>query len=291
MKKIKLFVTVIPALVILASLYSGCEKEKEYPFNIIVLLDTSDRVSGVKYSDIARDQVVSDIRVCRTIIDVFKDIVRREKFSISESKLRFFVPPQQGIPISSEIKAKLLELGKVPIGSFRDFEKCEDNVVVSINKVYNTIIEKPECQFTGSDIWSWFAYDAERYMLPQYQNYIICLSDGYLDFNEDIQNNREKGTYMVFNNEIRTSNNWREEVNNKYKLLTPQGVNFSSYKYSSQFLMIGIRDRILDGSMRDREIIEAYWKPWLNSMGITPFRFVSSDISREEIKAFLEGVK
>ena len=291
MKKTKMFTTLIPILIILAGLYSGCENEKEYPLNIIILLDTSDRVSELKYPNIALDQVLSDIRVCETIMSAFKDIVRTERFSASESKLRFFVPDQQGIPISFEIKTKLLELGKVPIGSFRNFEDSQKNVTTSIRKMYTTISDKPTEQFTGSDIWSWFAYDAKRYILPQYQNYIICLSDGYLDFNEDIQKNRKKGTYTVFNDEIRTSDTWRDKVNNEYKLLTPEGVNFSSYKYPSQFLMIGIKDRVPDGSMRDREIIKAYWIPWLNSMGITPFDFVPSDISREEIKAFLEGVK
>ena len=293
MKKIKLFHTLVIVVIILLSGYSGCtcdNEEKEDPLNIIVLLDLSDRISKEKYSEIAVQQVENDKLNCGIIIEVFKRIViEDENLDRSKSMLHFLIPEQQGFQIDSEYKRKLLAFGKNPIGNRVNLKQLENDVFETISELYSTIPNKSEVEFTGADIWSWFKHDAGRYLRPGYRNYIICLSDGYLDFNEEIQKEREKGTYMVINEELRKSPDWKDKIRKQYKL-TPAR-DFNDFDYPVQFLMVGIKDRLPDGSSRDRDIIEFYWELWLEAMAIKPFDFYRSEIGKSEIETFLKEVE
>ena len=290
MKKIKVLGTVVTVLAILIVGCGGSKKEKEkvYPANIIVLLDLSDRVSVEKYGEHAREQVNDDKDNCQTIIRTFDDIVRKEAYSNSKSKLRFFVPDQQGFPIDSERKKGLRAFGESPIGNFSKFDDLEIGVTKTIDRLYAEVLTTPDANFTGADIWSWFKDEAKRYLNPEFRNYIICLSDGYLDFDEDIQGRREKGTYIIIDDKLRESDDWEKKVRGEYKLRQPYKVDFGQYKVPVKFLMLGIKDRTPEGSLRDRDILKAYWEPWLESMGIEPVGFYSSDVEKEEIAAFLE---
>lgn len=73
--------------------------------------------------------------------------------------------------------------------------------------------------------------------------------------------------------------------------MPPEGLNLKQYKPPVKFLMLGIKDRTPEGSLRDRDILEAYWEPWLKSMDIEPYGFFPSDVEKKEIVDFLENVK
>ena len=290
MRKIRILGILVPVLAILIAGhgYSQKENEKVYPANIIVLLDLSDRVSVEKYEERAKEQVRDDKDNCEIIIGVFDDIVRKESYSNSKSRLRFFIPDQQGFQIDSKYKKALRAFGKRPIESIADFDTLKLDVIKTIDQLYGEVLTAPQANFTGADIWSWFKYEAERRLDPKSRNYIICLSDGYLDFNEKIQSSREKGTFVTINDELRNSDNWEEKVRGEYKLKQPRGINFSNFEFPVKFVMFGAKDRTSGRSARDRDILTAYWEPWLESMGIESFGLRSSDVEKEEISAFLE---
>ena len=288
MKKIKVLGTLVPVLAILIAGCPNPNKEKVYSTNIIVLLDLSDRVSVEKYEERAKEQVNDDKGNCEIIMEVFDDIIKKEPYTNSKSKLRFFVPDQQGFQIDPNYKKELRVFGESPIGSAANFNGLKSDVIATIGRLYGDVITTPDADFTGADIWSWFKYEAQRYLDPEFRNYIICLSDGYLDFDEKIQDKREKGTYIIIDDALRKSDDWEDKVLNEYKLLTPRGVNFSQYPVPVKFLMLGIKDRTPEGSLRDRDILKAYWEPWLKSMGMEPVGFHSSDVEKGEIASFLE---
>ena len=290
MKKIRVLGTVVT---VLAILIVGCgspkkedENQKALPANIIVLLDLSDRVSVEKYGEPAEEQVNDDKDNSQIILRVFDDIVKKENYDKSQSELRFFVPDQQGFPIDSERKKKLRVFGESPIGNVSKFDEWKESLIQTRDGLYDEVLTAPEANFTGADIWSWFKEEAKRYLKPEFRNYIICLSDGYLDFDENIQRHREKGTYLTIDKDLRESDDWKKKVHDEYKLKTPPKVSF---RFPVKFLMLGIKDRTPEGSLRDRDILIAYWEPWLKSMGIEPFGFYSSDVEQEEIAGFLEA--
>ena len=298
MKKIKVIETliVIFAVLIPGCLgFQGCQKQDdiEPPVNIIVLLDLSDRVSEKKYGNLANEQMDEDINNCQTIIDVYKTIVKDEVFSRSRSTLQFFIPDQQGFPIDSRYKKILRNFGESPIVSANRFRDLEKTIIATINELYREVLPAPRDKFTGADIWIWFKDEAKRYLDPESENYIICLSDGYLDFNKEIQGTREnpgprkKGTYMRIDDALRYSDNWEEKIRKEDKLLSE--VNFREYKIPVQFIIFGFKNRSPKRILHEKDILELHWNLWLESMGIVPHPLYPSDVTKEEIATFLKA--
>ncbi len=79
------------------------------------------------------------------------------------------------------------------------FEEKKENLLKAIDELYQSV--ETENTFTGSDIWKWFRASEALYLKKDMQNYIICISDGYLDFNSDIP--RAKGTYIPYRDVVK----------------------------------------------------------------------------------------
>ena len=159
------------------------------------------------------------------------------------------------------------------------------NLLRAIHELYQHV--DTQDQFTGSDIWSWFRDSAEVYLKTDARNYIICLSDGYLDFNHNIQIRRPEGTYISYRQvaRLRDSLNWRQEFHAEEHSLLGIGKDFSDY--TAKFLMVEITHR----HMLDLEIVKEYWRTWLKSMGITDSQFLPAQddpqVVIKEIKEFV----
>ena len=244
------------------------------PINIVVILDTSDRVAEDKQPG----QVEKDIEVCQTIVNYYHEHCRRKLFFV-RNRLTFIVPNQPGLaPPPSDITKKLRiwptrqDLGK----GLKWFEAKREEVLSSIEQLYSAI--KTQNQFTGSDIWNWFRLHADGYLKKGMRNYIICVSDGYLDFDKSIQENRprigNKTSYMPYSviAELSADPDWRKVYDTEGHGLLEVGQDFAGY--DAKFLMVEMVLR----DMRDNvEIIEHYWRSWLSSMGVSQVEFVYSN--------------
>ena len=116
---------------------------------------------------------------------------------------------------------------------------------------------------------------------------LICVSDGYLDFNVDIP--RAKGTYIPYRDVVKfrkDPTNWEQKFDGEGDGLLKAG-EFSPYY--AKFLMVEINFRY----MLDLPILKKYWRTWLESMGINHTKFVPkpsdyrSNRAIEEIEAFI----
>ena len=100
-------------------------------------------------------------------------------------------------------------------------------------RLYEFVTQHPQ---TGSDIYEWFKYEAEPYFDKGKRNLIICLSDGYLNFDRNIEANRIPDTFMRIR-ELRDDPNWQHRIHNS-EGLKPIGKDFSPYNV--KFLMLEI---------------------------------------------------
>ncbi|MYB01636.1 hypothetical protein F4X90_18470 [Candidatus Poribacteria bacterium] len=143
-------------------------------------------------------------------------------------------------------------------------------LIGAIDELYQSVSKQKV--FTGSDVWKWFRDSAEVYLKPDALNYIICLSDGYLDFNHNIQIERPKRTYISYRQvaKLRETPNWKQKFHTEKHGLLEIGEDFSNYNV--KFLMVEITHR----HMLDLEIVKEYWQTWLKSMGITDSQFLST---------------
>ncbi len=258
--------------------------------NIVVILDTSDRISKEKHPG----QVQRDLDIVTGIVDFFEKLVRDE---LAESekieylhRLTFVVPEQPRVPqIPLDIMEKLTIEDSGNGRSFPEFKKQKSELLPAVKKLYEFV--QGHGQFTGSDIWGWFRSKAEFYLQGDH-NYIICVSDGYLNFDRDIEAKRRKGTYMRVG-ELRHVENWQDKFRREgYGFLPIKEENFSRYNVKFLMVEIALRREQTTGVVytQDTDIIKEYWGTWLTSMGITDSQFIEQlnpEILQKEIKAFI----
>ncbi len=269
------------------------------PINVIIILDTSNRVS----KEINPGQIEKDIEIVKETTAVFNKYVK-ERIEQTElkydSRLRIFIPNQisrKSIP--SELTNKLIikdrggkdGRGHRNIPSVQnDLDKQTKDILETLPKLYEFVLTQKQ---TGSDIWKWFRDELKSYLLPNCHNLILCISDGYLDFDEDIQELREKGTYMDVK-KFRNDPKAIEKIHNSEGLMS---IDEDFGDFNVKFLMVEIALRgkkmndIVIPFEKDFDIIEAYWETWLNSMGIEDTDFIEQSNSPvgELIESFLRS--
>ncbi len=291
MRKMKIFVVVCAVFFSLlnANKLDGQESASLNVLNIIVILDTSDRTTHP-------NQIRRDIEIVRGIVTEFEKVVRGHiNNSVNleyKDSLAVVVPEQPSVPpIPWAIMEKLtiedpgehrsLEGSS---GIFTDLEKQIQVLLDEMPKLYKFVEQHEQ---PGSDIWSWFKYEAEDYFSSDHQNLIICLSDGYLYFDRNIEGRRLPGTYMQVR-KLRDDPNWQQRIHDS-EGLSSIGKDFSPFNV--KFLMgeITLQD---DSSgipyQQDFDIIKEYWGTWLNSMGIQHIDF-RRRLSLQRIKSFISG--
>lgn len=251
---------------------SGSEASPSEPVNIIVILDTSDRISQ-------QDKVESDIEITTEIVTQFDKLVQRHLKNIpyGESvshphRIAFVVPYQ---PKTAEIPTKIIrQLQLRDPGNekgYPEFEKQRDALLGEIPNLYNFVMQHPQ---TGSDIWGWFQDEAKDSLYEGYQNLIICVSDGYLIFDRDIQIRRPKGTCMHL-----------IDGKEKIDMTQPLSPVADFPKCRVKFLMLEIDMK----DVGDYENMKTYWNTWLNAIGIQETDFAKKGRWLRKLRSFISA--
>ena len=254
--------------------------------NIIVIIDTSDRISKAKNPR----QGQKDVEIAESIVHIFEEeFIRPNLYIGAKDTLAFVIPEQPEVvsPISQQTltNLKIWPTTRQRAGGAPEFKKMKTKLLGAIGELYQSVSKQKV--FNGSDIWKWFRYSAEVYLKSDARNYIICLSDGYLDFNNNIQIQRPKRTYMSYRQivKFRETPNWKQKFHTEEHGLLEIGKDFSNYNV--KFLMVEITHR----HMLDLEIVKEYWQTWLKSMGITESQFLPTQddpqVVIETIRKFL----
>ena len=296
MRKMKIVVVVFAVFFSLLNVNKSDGQESASPnvLNIIVILDTSDRVSKKKHPDQERH----DIRIVKEIVNQFEKVVEKHILQADElayeDSLTIVVPNQPGVPsVSWEIMEKLTiedPEGHASLkgnsGILTELEKQKKALLDAMPTLYEEVVQNSQ---TGADIWEWFKYEAEDYFDEDKRNLIICLSDGYLNFDRSIEARRHGGTFMKIS-KLRDDPNCIQKILNG-EGLKPIGENFS--RYNVAFLMLEITPQ-RDGEgipyQNEFDIIKAYWDTWLNSMGIKDANFMKTGRPPiRKIRSFISG--
>ena len=274
-------ITVVMYILFLVFLNVGYS-DSDVPINIIVIIDTSDRVCKERHPD----QRERDIDILKKIVDQFykhfEDEIKTGR--IKNHKLNFVVPPQSKTQKPPDgITNKLTITAPEKRSGNHEFQRRKQELINAIPALYDHVQQHPQ---TGSDIWDWFRSEAEPAFSRNHRNLMICLSDGYLNFDIDIEQKRPKGTYMRVG-ALRDDPEAVKKIKNGSEGLRPVGP-FSDFNI--KFLMLEIRLREEDGvkHFQDFDIIQAYWKTWLNSMDIKDTKF-SEQLGPGGLKNMIEN--
>lgn len=260
----KVFVVVCAVLLMLlnASKSDGHESSSVHVLNIIVILDTSDRTRHP-------NQMERDIAIVKELATQFEEVVKEHILKSPEpsyeDSLTIVVPDQPGVPpVPSGIMNTLkIREGRGPL------RRQTDALPDEMPRLYEFVGQHRQ---TGSDIWEWFVHEAEGYFDEKKRNLIVCISDGYLIFDNNIVARRLEGTSMKIR-ELRDDPNWRQKLLDGGGLCS-DGKDFSRYDVQFRLLEIAMQQDEDGIPYPDFNIIKTYWDTWLNSMGIrdTGFR-------------------
>ena len=246
------------------------------PVNIIIILDTSDRISDEKHPG----QIERDKEIIEEIVIEFEKVTKQhilasEKLEYQD-RLTIAIPNQPGVPPVPRQIMKDLTITDKNRDSHRslaginaDVENRKQVFLNMLDTLYEFVRQH---RHTGSDIWEWFKYEAESYFSESHQNIIICISDGYLIFDNIIEDMRIPRTYMRVK-ELRNDPQWKQKIQGGEGLLTI-GQDFS--RYNIDFLMSEIQLQTDENKVpyqKDFQIITLYWEVWLKAMKIRSANF------------------
>lgn len=246
------------------------------PLNIVIVLDTSDRISDEKHPG----QIERDKEIIEEIATEFEKVTKRriltsEKLQYHD-QLAIAIPNQPSIPPVPRQIMKDLTIADKDKGSHRslagintDIENRKQVFLNTLDTLYEFVRQH---RHTGSDIWEWFKYEAESYFSESHQNIVICISDGYLNFDNIIEDMRIPRTYMQVK-KLRDDPQWRQKIQGGEGLLSI-GQDFS--RYNIDFLMSEIQLQTDDNNVpyqKDFQIITLYWEVWLKEMKIKSTNF------------------
>ena len=268
-------IAIVFCLTFLMILNIGASAEAR-PVNIVIILDTSDRISDEKHpGQIERDKEIID-----EIATVFEKVTKRhilasEKLQYQD-RLTIAIPNQPSVPPVPRKIMKDLTIADKDSESHRslaginaDVENRKQVFLNTLDTLYKFVSQH---KHTGSDIWEWFKYEAESYFSESHQNIVICISDGYLIFDNRIEDMRIPRTYMQVK-ELRDDPQWNQKIQGGEGLLTV-GQDFS--RYNIDFLMSEIRLQTDENNVpyqKDFDIITRYWEVWLKAMKIKSTNF------------------
>ena len=245
---------------------------KATPVNIVIILDTSDRISDEDHPG----QIERDKEIIEEIVIEFEKVTKRHILASENleyhDRLSIVIPTQPGVPPVPRQIMRNLTITDANRGDHRslaainkDIETRKEVLLNTLGTLYEFVRQH---KHTGSDIWEWFKYEAESYFSIDHQNIVVCISDGYLIFDNIIQVMRIPRTYMQVT-ELRDDPQWEQKIQGGQGLLTT-GQDFS--RYNIDFLMSEIHLQTDKKSgvpyQRDFQIITLYWEVWLKSMGI-----------------------
>ena len=246
------------------------------PLNIVIVLDTSDRISDEKHPG----QIERDKEIIKEIATEFEKVTKRhilasEKLQYHD-QLAIAIPNQPSVPPVPRQIMKDLTIADKDQGSHRslagintDVENRKQVFLNTLDTLYEFVRQH---KHTGSDIWEWFKYEAESYFSENHQNIVICISDGYLNFNNIIEDMRIPRTYMQVK-KLRDDPQWQQKIQGGEGLLTI-GQDFS--RYNIDFLMSEIQLQTDENNVpyqKDFQIITLYWEVWLKEMKIKSTNF------------------
>ena len=221
------------------------------PTNIIVILDVSDRLKK-------SGQIERDIKIVEYIVTRFqKAFVRKHLVKYLGTppyphRLTFAIP-EQPVPVPEQSvseqpkpyripsvmleKLKIRDLEQTRGMSMRQFANKRDTLLDEIKELYKFV--QKNNPYTGADIWNWFQKDAENYLRKGFHNYIICLSDGYLKFTPEIEDQLRPGEFMEVGK-------WRDDPDWKGKItpLLSTGKDFRDHNVTFMMMEINLhRDK------------------------------------------------
>ena len=272
---ISIIITILGALYTLTfanEVENGIESEsgtsfKRNPVNYTIILDLSDRVLN-------ENQLAYDIAQIELIFNKFKKKARQNLIITFKDRFVLKIIPQKGSTLDLDYYENILQLrlDQISISNKnKRLEKLESKLKPTLKQLQkDAILGDKSNDFEGVDLWSFLNDNKNNLASSGYDNTIIIMTDGYLDFENNNhvieQDNQYTGTKFLKN---LNSNDWKLEAKNKDIGILPIPINFDA-----TWIITGIKSKN-ENDLYQISKIKHFWDKWINESANTHPNFIN----------------
>lgn len=242
---------------------------KDKQLNISVLVDLSNRIDAKLHPE----QTERDIAIVQNLTQVFKNNIDAFGAFKADGKLRVYFHPEPDDPqmagIAKELTANC-EAGTRPENAKHNkqvYLSVDNNFKNGLQQIYSLANKKSE--YPGSNIWRFMKDEAQEKCIEdtsKFRNILVILTDGYLYYKNEINQNKNRYTYIERNyphfNKFRNTALLNSEFDKGDYGLEPIGKKLPGL----EVLVMGIAPD--EAHPQDYDIIEKYWNKWFSEMGV-----------------------
>jgi len=240
---------------------------KRKPVNYTIILDLSDRVLN-------QNQLEYDIAQIKLIFSKFKKKAKQNLIITSKDRFVLKIIPQKGSSIDLDYYENILQLRLDQIGiseKNKRLEKLESSLSPVLEKLQkDAILGDNSNDYAGVDLWSFLNDSKENLTKSGYDNTIIIMTDGYLDF-ENSNHVIEKDNQYTGTKFLRklNSNDWKAEAENKDIGILPIPLNFDA-----TWIVTGIKSNN-ESDLLQISKIKYFWDKWIQESANTNPNFIN----------------
>lgn len=250
---------------------SGSDKNVQETFkNVVILLDLSNRVS-------LQNQMQKDQELISTVLSSFEQRQRKYAFQISKDKLSLALAYQSSSPYNlynignNRFMINMEHQPGQQMNKPKFDEKVQD-FKSAVTELYEKVADAPT---DGADIWGFFCTDWSNIYQKDKQNKVIILTDGYLDFDQEIRSKRPKGTYMRGLDRLRNKSDWEQRFQDENLKLNKCEMALEN----TEVLILEVAPRDKNIFTNEFQIIEKFWLTWFNDMNTHAEIYQTDDIN------------
>lgn len=252
--------------------------------NITVLLDLSDRV----VREGSPSQSTRDQEIVNNLVKVFKEDNRSRGAFLSKGKFKILFSPSPSDPNINTLASKLsVDFSSMDNKSKKAaFDNIESNFSNSLKEIYDLTINTKN--WSGSDLWRFFKFDAKDYAIDQssdYRNILFILTDGYVyheSSKEKIGNRTAYLTGPLIQSSGLRGGEWKTKFDSGDFGLIAHDVDYSNLE------VVVLEVNPNSNSLNDEDVIRAYFNKWFTEMKVSKSLVYNTDIP-ENTKIRLEN--
>lgn len=260
--------------------------------NISILLDLSDRIDTVKYSNLSMQFYKRDVAYLKSIAEAFTDEIKYKKSRQLDDKIQLYFDPEPLNPKINDLSDQLKFHITRDNGTLDYINSISSLYYSGGLEIYQQALKDAKHD-DGSDTWGFFKNKVRDYCIDEnYRNILVILTDGYI-FYEDSNLNEGNLSSYITPKKIRAKNlnkaNWKELMESNKHGFIPVDLDLSNL----EVLVLGVNPSTKNNNDYDYDVLKKYWSDWLYGMGLDEknFEFKMADLPSNMDKIIKDFIK
>jgi len=234
----------------------------------------SDRINP----DINPFQIDRDILCILSIVDKFKNNLKKKGTAFALDKIRvFFYPHPNNENLSLHVKNLQIDFSKLDLKKRKEKYFLIDSIYAeNIKKLY--AVATNQSAYHGSDIWRFFKDEINDKCIDSdstYKNILIIFTDGYMYWKDTII--RDGNRYSFIERKYSHVKKFRDYDNLKRKFDIENYGFIDVQKDLSDLDILVLEVNPSADHPEDFDIIKKYWEKWFIEMKVNQFKILKTD--------------